>query len=70
MFLSGTPCKSLRPILFHIILKQPPPMTALTVGLRPILFHIILKQYREEMDTIGGLRPILFHIILKQNNFL
>ena len=38
---------SLRPILFHIILKQFNGLNEETQGLRPILFHIILKQCYE-----------------------
>ena len=56
---------SLRPILFHIILKPLSLQLLFPYCLRPILFHIILKQYLIINQHTRCLRPILFHIILK-----
>ncbi len=58
---------SLRPILFHIILKPIGKNGGADFGLRPILFHIILKRFFGSCALAVSLRPILFHIILKRN---
>ena len=59
--------RSLRPILFHIILKQLAAVYWPVICLRPILFHIILKLGNSAIFYMLCLRPILFHIILKLN---
>ena len=56
---------SLRPILFHIILKPTMSIACRPICLRPILFHIILKRAPLSVNGANSLRPILFHIILK-----
>ena len=61
----GSAMQGLRPILFHIILKQCYFTNTSHKSLRPILFHIILKHKRLYIVRCFCLRPILFHIILK-----
>ena len=62
--------KSLRPILFHIILKLLMVRISIRLSLRPILFHIILKPLDDLISEAQRLRPILFHIILKPRGIL